>query len=57
MRKLDRIGRELIEIEIERLESLLAGQEVDGLRLGDRGLDAEWVKTAIHDRRQILEAN
>lgn len=40
-----------IKQETERLQSLLNGETVEGLQLGDAGLDREWVKRRIENLR------
>lgn len=45
-----------IKAVIKRLEALLDGKEVDGLRLGDPGLTLEWVIESIAEYKKLLKA-
>lgn len=45
-----------IKAAIKRLEALLDGKEVDGLRLGDPGLTLEWVIESIAEYKKLLKA-
>ena len=49
------IERLNIEVEIDRLEAILSGKEVDGISLGDNGLTVEFLLGSISDRMALLE--
>jgi hypothetical protein len=39
------------QIRIERLEALLRGEAVDGLKLGDPGLSEDWARSELAELR------
>lgn len=42
-----------IKQEIKRMEAVLNGEIVEGLKLGDPGLDREWVEARIDNLRML----
>lgn len=44
-----------IKNQIKRLEALLNGETVDGMKLGDNGLDYQWVISTIANLREMLK--
>lgn len=44
-----------IKNNIKRLEALLEGKEVDGMKMGDAGLDYKWIIETIHNLNEILK--
>jgi hypothetical protein len=51
------IQRQNIEIEIDRLEAILDGEEVDGCVLGENGLTARYLLSQISLRLSLLGSN
>jgi hypothetical protein len=49
------IQRQMVQIEIDNLETILAGGEANGVSLGMNGMTAEFVLSLISDRMTILE--
>lgn len=44
-----------IKNQIKRLEALLNGETVDGMKLGDAGLTYAWVIETIANLRKLLK--
>ena len=48
-------ARKAIETELANLKTVKAGGEVEGVRIGSAGIDAEWVAQAIETREELLK--
>lgn len=55
-RIMSRIERQMIQIEIDNLETILVGGEANGVTLGQNGMTAEFVLSLISDRLTLLES-
>lgn len=50
----ERIERQVV---ISRLEQLLRGETVDGLKIGDKGISREWAENALESYRIMVRNN
>lgn len=52
---MSRLQRQMIEIEIENLETILAGGSVRGVVLNQNGMTAEAILDEISERMTLIE--